>query len=112
MEAVARDLANHLRARNAALRATTHPWLVQETPVSRVGDLVDMLELSDDQQLYSPQTVTIHRVLDPGNGRQWQPRAEADVLLLGDSFSNIYGTPDLGWGEGAGFPAQLAIPWP
>ena len=29
------------------------------------------------------------------------------MLLLGDSFSNIYCTTDLGWGEAAGFPAQL-----
>ena len=73
-----------------------------------MGDLVDLLELPKGQRLYPPQTVTIHRVINPGDGQPWRPRAEADVLLLGDSFSNIYGTPDLDWGEAAGFPAQLA----
>ena len=108
MEAVAHDLADYLKTRIPALRTGTHPWHVEETQVSRVGDLVELLELPEDQRLYPPQTVTIHRVIDPGDGRQWQSRAGANVLLVGDSYSNIYGTPDLDWGEAAGFPAQLA----
>jgi alginate O-acetyltransferase complex protein AlgJ len=30
------------------------------------------------------------------------------VLLLGDSFSNIYSLGAMGWGEGAGFPERLS----
>jgi hypothetical protein len=36
-----------------------------------------------------------------------KPAQEADVLLLGDSFSNIYSLGAMGWGEGAGFPERL-----
>ena len=40
--------------------------------------------------------------------RAWEPRADADLLLLGDSFTNVYSQPDLGWGEGAGLAEQLS----
>jgi alginate O-acetyltransferase complex protein AlgJ len=108
MEAVAHTLADHLKSRIPPIRVSTRTWSVQDCQVSRVGDLVDMLELPAGQELYPPQRVTVHRVLDARDGRPWQPSAEADVLLLGDSFSNIYGSPERGWGDSAGFPAQLA----
>jgi alginate O-acetyltransferase complex protein AlgJ len=31
------------------------------------------------------------------------------VLLLGDSFSNIYSQSGMGWGEGAGLAEQLSL---
>jgi alginate O-acetyltransferase complex protein AlgJ len=108
METVARGLAEHIRRRIPTPRDRTRAWRVEAAPASRVGDIVDMLQLPEGQRLYPPETVTIHRVLDSGSGHEWAPRAEADILLLGDSFSNIYGAPDLGWGEAAGLPAQLA----
>jgi alginate O-acetyltransferase complex protein AlgJ len=108
MEAVARDLASHVESRVSLPRSTPTPFLIQETRVTRQGDLVDMLRLDPDQRLFRAQTVTIHRVLDRRTGAAWQPSEAADVLVLGDSFSNIYGSADLGWGDAAGFPAQLA----
>jgi hypothetical protein len=108
MECVAHDLAEHLKARVPFPPETGRTFVTQETEIHRVGDLVDMLNLPAGQSLFPPQTVTIRRVLEPSGGAAWQPRTEAGVLLLGDSFSNIYCTTDLGWGEAAGFPAQLA----
>jgi len=34
---------------------------------------------------------------------------EAPVLLLGDSFSNIYSRPELEWGQGGGLGDQLRL---
>ncbi len=108
METVARGLAGHLRTQVPALRTEQQTWTTEEWRVSRTGDLVEMLKLPPGQKLYPPQTVTVHRVLNAWDGQAWEARAEADVLLLGDSFSNIYCTRDLGWGDAAGFPAHLA----
>ena len=108
METVASNLAEHLKTRLTALRSPRQTWSVQECKVSHAGDLVEMLQLPAGQQLYLPEMVRIHRVVEPLHGATWQPSPESDVLLLGDSFSNIYTTPDLGWGEAAGFPAQLS----
>lgn len=104
MGEVARGLSAHLRPRLPSTGSRS--FAVRETEVSRVGDIVDMLELPADQSLYAPQSVTIANVL--ANGSPWQPNVAADVLLLGDSFSNVYNAPEMGWGESAGLPAQLA----
>lgn len=106
MEAVARDLAAHVRARVPLTADRT--FRVQETPVRRVGDLVDMLELPSGQRLFAPQEVVVPRVIDERTGLAWRTNPAADVVLLGDSFSNIYSATELGWGDAAGLPAQLA----
>ena len=40
--------------------------------------------------------------------RSWRSSRDADVLLLGDSFSNIYSLESMGWGTSAGFAEQLS----
>jgi alginate O-acetyltransferase complex protein AlgJ len=108
METVARDLATHLTTRVSLPAAAPLSLAMREKPIVGLGDLVEMLQLPSGQRLYPPQTVTVQRVYDPRSGAEWQTSETADVLLLGDSFSNIYGAADLGWGDAAGFPAQLA----
>ena len=51
--------------------------------------------------------MTIQRV-ETAEGRSWKADPRADVLLLGDSFTNIYSQSDLGWGTGAGLAEQLS----
>ena len=104
MEAVAASLATHL-----ALPPAAHPrlWSAERRTAGRVGDLVDTLKLTPTQTLFAPQEVAISAVRDDV-GAPWAPDPAADVLLLGDSFTNIYTAPQMGWGEAAGFGAQLA----
>ena len=108
MEIVARDLAEHVKRKVPLGPELSRSFYIREKQVSRVGDLVDMLMLPPDQRLFPPQSITIHRVMDSRTGAAWQPKESADVLLLGDSFSNIYCAADMGWGNAGGFPAQLA----
>jgi alginate O-acetyltransferase complex protein AlgJ len=81
---------------------------VVEQPASRVGDLVDMLKLPDEQQLFQAQAVLVHQVQD-GSGAEWEPDPAADVLLLGDSFSNIFSLEGMGWGSASGLAPHLAL---
>ena len=60
------------------------------------------------RRCFRPQTVTIHQVQDAA-GRPWEPDPEADVLLLGDSFTNVFSLDPMGWGESAGLGPQLAL---
>jgi hypothetical protein len=76
--------------------------------VERVGDLVDMLKLPDDQHWFRPQSVTIEQVQD-ASGALWESDPAGDVLLLGDSFTNVFSMDTMGWGESAGLAAQLAL---
>jgi len=108
METVAHDLSEHVKTIAPLGRESSRSFFVREKQVSRGGDIVDMLQLPPDQRLFPPQSVTLQRVVDSRTGAAWGPNDAADVLLLGDSFSNIYCAADMGWGDAAGFPAQLA----
>ena len=73
----------------------------REEEVRHLGDIAQMLGLGENQNLIAPETQTLRvPVALPQDG----PR----LLLLGDSFSNIYSMPELGWGEGAGLAEQLS----
>lgn len=75
--------------------------------VQNVGDAALMLDLPPGQRLYPPESVFLRRVLAP-DGTKWQPSRSADVLLLGDSFTNIYSLASMRWGDSAGFAEQLS----
>jgi hypothetical protein len=109
MDRVARGLAANIRD-SGVLPPPPAPraFAVETKPVSRVGDLVDMLQLPAGQSIFRPQAVEVQQVFAPGGGL-WQPSRAADVLLLGDSFTNIYSAPEMGWGESAGFAEHLAL---
>lgn len=77
-------------------------------PVSRVGDLVDMLKLPEEQHVFLPQAVVVHQVQDE-TGTAWESDPKADVLLLGDSFTNIFSLEGMGWGASAGLGQHLAL---
>jgi alginate O-acetyltransferase complex protein AlgJ len=77
------------------------------TQVTTHGDTVALLGLPKNQTLIAPQTVEIHPVLQDGS--LWKARSDAEVLVLGDSFSNIYSLGAMGWGESAGFPEHLSL---
>jgi hypothetical protein len=109
MRKVAGDLAGFV-TRAAALppAASAKKWHAVAQPVERVGDIVDMLKLPDDQTLFRPQAETIYQVQDE-SGAPWEADPAGDVLLLGDSFTNVYSLDAMGWGESAGLAPTLAL---
>ena len=61
-----------------------------------------------DQHWFRPQAVTINQVQD-GGGTLWKPDPAGDVLLLGDSFTNVFSwRPWAGGSGGARRPARAA----
>ncbi len=99
MQEAARLAADALLA-TGALEAVEAGAVERDTrTVTRSGDITDMLALPDSQTLIPPETVTHTRVTIPSSPPQ--------VLLLGDSFSNIYSLEAMGWGEAGGFGEHL-----
>ena len=108
MEQVAAELAQFVASSVTLPPLSAAPELRRvEQRVARVGDLVDMLKLPEDQTLFQPQTVTVHQLQD-SNDEPWEPDHDADVLLLGDSFTNVFSLDRMEWGEAAGLGPQLA----
>jgi hypothetical protein len=107
MREAAVALAAFVKA-DAKLPAVADPgYTTASAEVERVGDIVDMLKLPDEQNLFAPTKITITKVLNK-DGTDFEPSASADVLLLGDSFTNIFTQSAMGWGASAGLGPQLA----
>jgi alginate O-acetyltransferase complex protein AlgJ len=106
MEDVARQLAETVR-KTVALDVRTEKFSRREIKVVNRGDIDAMLRLPEEWEPYSREEVTIHPVLTR-SATLWQPSDRAEVLLLGDSFSNIFSLAGMGWGEGAGLGEQLS----
>lgn len=105
MEAVAEALAFEVeRAPDPTTQKRTKLRSVQ---ITAHGDTVALLGLAGNQGLIAPQTVTIRQPLEEGTAGGADPGS--DVLLLGDSFSNIYSLGAMGWGEGAGLAEHLGV---
>lgn len=109
MEKVAADLGRFLIEHGLVppQPATARGWRAVEKSVSRVGDITDMLGLPEGQQLFAPETYTIHEIQDP-SGTPFESNDHATVLLMGDSFTNVFSAEQMGWGASAGLGPQLA----
>ena len=86
---------------------TPYGYRAERSGITQLGDLAVMLGLPVKQQIFPREKVSIRKILGAG-GEPWQPQKTADVLVLGDSFSNIYSLGAMGWGEGSGFIEQLS----
>jgi len=109
--------AMDITARGLAEFVTRHVPLPEPRPVAYDrheawvegrGDLVALLRLPAMRPLFLPERVLARRVVKT-SGESWTPDRGADVLVLGDSFTNIYSQSELGWGDAAGFAEQLSF---
>ena len=103
MEFVAKELAAFLASNAGPKRQSYH---VANQEFAGMGDIAAMLKLPAGQTLYKSQKVTLHQVTS-GNAL-WRQSKDASVLLLGDSFCNIFSLAAMGWGESAGFAEHLS----
>jgi alginate O-acetyltransferase complex protein AlgJ len=103
MERIAENLAAFIQTPASPGDATLQ---VEAKEINGLGDIVRMLKLPASQNLYLQEKVTIHEI--SARGGPWRASKEADILLLGDSFSNIFSLSALGWGESAGFAEHLS----
>ena len=65
-----------------------------------------MMKLPSDQKIFRRQEIDFYQVTR-GN-HLWRSDMTAEILLLGDSFSNVYSLNEMGWGEAGGFTEQLS----
>ena len=110
MESVAADLGRFLVSRGAvaASQSGAAPrFRLQDRTVTRLGDVADMLALGEGQTLFRPLSEAIHEV-DDEKGAPFEPNEKASVLLLGDSFTNVFTLEQMGWGVSAGLGPHLA----
>ncbi|MEM7244041.1 MAG: hypothetical protein AAF533_01790 [Acidobacteriota bacterium] len=106
VELAAARLATTLR--DLGVRTGTARLRGDAATVDGEGDIVRMLSLPEEQDRFPAQRIELRRVSTAAS-ETWRPSREAEVLLLGDSFTNVFSLPSLGWGEDAGLAEQLAL---
>lgn len=99
IDVTAKGLAAALEA-ELPLGPRNRDWLGKAQKLDWSGDLARMLHV-DKSPKFHFEPIDLRLVTDP-RGRIWKPEKGAEVLLLGDSFANIFAP------RGAGLPAQLA----
>ncbi|MEE2789999.1 MAG: hypothetical protein VX453_00025 [Acidobacteriota bacterium] len=77
------------------------------TRVTNQGDTVALLNLTNEPLPEMSETVMLPQVVT-SDRQPWRVDSRADVLLMGDSFANIYSLGSMGWGESAGLAEQLS----
>ncbi len=104
MEVAAREIAIRLRQMSDLPPGDPSLYREEVTPFTGEGELVPMLDLPPWSHLYPPETVTLRRVERRTRAPEGSP--VASVLLLGDSFSQVYDGPR--WGTRASLVDRLA----
>ncbi len=107
MENVAKYLAAFIMEHVEFINAPTSAYTKTATEIVNVGDIAKMLNLSEYHRLFPLEHATTS-VIRTQSGEPWQPDRNAEILFLGDSFSNIYSLTGMGWGESAGFVEHLS----
>jgi alginate O-acetyltransferase complex protein AlgJ len=107
MELVAERLAAFVNQHVTLPVAPALGLSIEEQEVTNSGDTAVILDLPAGQQLYPPERAVISRVLNQ-DGSPWRSDRAADVLVLGDSFANIYSLASMGWGDSAGLVEHLS----
>lgn len=75
--------------------------------IENLGDLARMLDLKPGLGAFGKESALIRPVTTMA-GQPWQSRPEADLLVLGDSYVNIFSEPGMGWGAHAGLAPTLS----
>ena len=108
MESVAAALAGEILPLLPATSVTA-AFHREASAVTNLGDLGELLKLPDDSRWLAPETVEIHPVRPAADSKARVIDPSAEVLLLGDSFANIFALESMDWGVSAGFAEHLAL---
>jgi hypothetical protein len=105
MKVVAEGLGEFLVERHLTRKGD---MVARETKVkvSNSGDLLRMLRLPEGQAKRYVESTEISMV-EHADGSRWLPDRSSPVLVLGDSFCNIFSLEGMGWGSDAGFTEHL-----
>ena len=102
-------LTKDLKSRFPWLNQPVRKFKIQPLEVTNYGDIYDMLDLPKWSGIYQKQTLTIEQVVDEATGNLVEPDPDSPVLLLGDSFTNVFSVGAMKWGDHAGLAEQLAL---
>ncbi|MCC7376060.1 MAG: hypothetical protein IT581_15485 [Verrucomicrobiales bacterium] len=102
---LAAPAAAHELTNRGWIQRGQHPYDERPQSVQRLGDILRMLQIPAVERQIPPETVDCFQVIDRKTGEPFRELPEAEILILGDSFTRIYQQDEPG---SAGFAAHLA----
>lgn len=108
MEAVAGEVCRQIEEIGVSESDSSLAYTRVEQSVSQQGDIYTMLKLKMPITWLPCEQVVSHAVWKENGHEKWNPEKQAEILLLGDSFSNIYSLAEMGWGTSAGLAEQIS----
>jgi len=108
MKLVADYLARVISSSDWIKDAPARHYKTQEVQVNRYGDLYDMLDLPKRYSIFKPMSMTVEKILNNETNKPFSPDENSPIILLGDSFVNIFSKSELGFGEQSGLGEHLA----
>jgi hypothetical protein len=105
---VAKGVADFTDKHSKLEKYNSVPLEISDKAIANRGDIANMLSLPETSAVMRPEETVIRQVLQNGN-EPWTPDRNAEILFLGDSFSNIYSLSNMGWGESSGLVEQLSF---
>ncbi|MCB1232851.1 MAG: hypothetical protein KDN19_21585 [Verrucomicrobiae bacterium] len=110
MQATAKRVAAYLKQQawfdDAWMKADRFE-LAESQSISAPGDLLEKLELPAAFNPFSEETAKV-TVVKEGASPATIYDTDSPIVLLGDSFTNIYHAREMKWGESAGFAEHLS----
>lgn len=104
MQRCATDLARFLTdsklVEPGAVKANLKP-----SAITNLGDLAQMLQMPEGSRRFPKEQIEISEV--HGDMGRWPVNHASPILLLGDSYSNIFSLESMHWGKDAGFAEHL-----
>ncbi len=109
MKLVAQSLARAIESGGWLTDTPKKSYQTQAVEVTRFGDLCDMLKLPEADNGFKPLSISVEKVVDAEAGDACAPDVTSPIVLLGDSFVNVFSRDDMGWGEHGGLGEHLAL---
>lgn len=106
VEEIAGKLSDFIENETVLSAITPLGYTRVSSVVNGIGDTALMLDLPKGTNTKYRSTVNTNKV--QLEEISWKSYKSADILFMGDSFSNIYSVKGMGWGESAGLVEQLS----
>jgi len=109
MKIVARYISDKILAGGWMKGVSQKSYKTQQVEVRRYGDLYDMLNIPKGHGCYEPMSIKTEKIIDSKTGEPCKRDERCPIVLLGDSFVNVFSASEMGWGENAGLAEHLSL---
>ncbi len=106
---IASELARFIKEKNLidSTDSQSYQYKKSSKEIVNSGDIARLFKAQDALSGKFSEKVEIAQVLD--GVKNWKTKKKSRILLIGDSFTNIFSLEGMGWGDSAGLAEQISF---